>query len=127
MALAGAELLIYPSAIGSEPQAPDYDSQPHWETVMCGHAAANMLPIACSNRIGSETSEDGVNVQFYGSSFICNHTGQIVDRCSRDEQQTIHANFDLDQISTARTQWGLFRDRRPDLYGSLTSLTGQSS
>lgn len=123
MALMGAEALLYPTAIGSEPAQPDYDSQPHWETVMRGHAAANIVPLIASNRIGTET-QAGTSVTFYGSSFISDGMGQIVERASRSDQQVLTATFDLDEIARLRRSWGLFRDRRVDLYGHLQHLDG---
>ncbi len=125
MALMGAEILCYPTAIGSEPQAPDYDSSNHWQTVMRGHAAANMLPVVASNRIGQE--EDGnVAVTFYGRSFITDHMGQIVEEAPRDQQCVLCATFDLTKIRNERAAWGLFRDRRTDLYGTLLTLDGKT-
>lgn len=123
MALQGAELILYPSAIGSEPAAPGYDSQPHWEMAMRGHAAANILPVIASNRIGRETAPEGVEVTFYGSSFIADQQGGLVARASRDREEVVLARFDLDEIARQRAGWGLFRDRRPDLYGPLQGLT----
>ncbi len=124
MALAGAEMLLYPTAIGSEPPAPGYDSQPHWEMVMRGHAAANILPVIASNRIGAETAPEGVSVTFYGSSFIADHTGQLAAKASRDAEEVLTATFDLDAIAALRRSWGLFRDRRTDLYGAVATLDG---
>lgn len=124
MALMGAEMLLYPTAIGSEPPAPGYDSQPHWETVMRGHAAANILPVIASNRIGTETAPEGTAVTFYGSSFIADHTGQLLARASRDTEQVLTTTFDLDAIETLRRTWGLFRDRRPETYGAVATLDG---
>lgn len=124
MALMGAELLLYPTAIGSEPSAPGYDSQPHWEMAMRGHAAANILPVVAANRIGTETAPDGTAVTFYGSSFLADQTGQIVARASRDREEVLTASFDLDAIGNLRRSWGLFRDRRPKLYGTLSTLGG---
>ncbi len=118
MALQGAEMLLYPTAIGSEPPAPDYDSQPHWETVMRGHAAANILPVAASNRIGREVQQ-GREVTFYGTSFVADQTGGIVTQADRVSEDVRLASFDLDAIRDLRRSWGLFRDRRPELYGSL--------
>ena len=106
MALAGAEMLLYPTAIGSEPPAPGYDSQPHWEMVMRGHAAANILPVIASNRIGAETAPEGVSVTFYGSSFIADHTGQLAAKASRDAEEVLTATFDLDAIAALRRSWG---------------------
>lgn len=124
MALMGAELLIYPTAIGSEPPAPGYDSQPHWETVMRGHAGANIMPLAAANRIGTEPEEDGRTVTFYGSSFIAGPTGEIVAKASRDGEEVLTATFDLGEIASMRRAWGVFRDRRPELYGALGTFDG---
>ena len=112
MALMGAEMLLYPTAIGSEPPAPGYDSQPHWEMVMRGHAAANILPVIASNRIGTEVAPDGREVTFYGSCFIADHTGQLVAKASRDSEEVLVHRFDLEAIAALRASWGLFRDRR---------------
>jgi N-carbamoylputrescine amidase len=121
MALMGAELLLYPSAIGSEPEVPGYDSQPHWETTMRGHAAANLLPVVASNRIGIEP-QDGREVCFYGSSFVAGPTGEVLARGSRDREEIVLATLDLDACAAMRAGWGLFRDRRPDLYDRLSGL-----
>lgn len=123
MALMGAELLLYPTAIGSEPPAPGYDSQPHWETTMRGHAAANIVPVLAANRIGREEQE-GREVTFYGSSFIADQCGQLVARAGRDREEVLTAAFDLDAIRELRRSWGLFRDRRPELYGAIGGLDG---
>jgi N-carbamoylputrescine amidase len=123
MALMGAELLLYPTAIGSEPPAPGYDSQPHWETVMRGHAAANIVPLAAANRIGRE-EQDGREVTFYGSSFLAGPTGEVVARAPRDAEAVITATFDLDTARDLRRSWGVFRDRRPALYGALAGHDG---
>ena len=125
MALKGAEMLLYPTAIGSEPPAPGYDSQPHWEMTMRGHAAANIMPVIASNRIGTETAPEGVAVTFYGSSFIADHAGQLRAKASRDGQEVLTATFDLDEISRLRASWGLFRDRRVDIYDPVMTLDGQ--
>lgn len=119
MALAGAELLLYPSAIGNEPQDAALDSRRHWQRVMQGHAAANMVPVAAANRIGVEVHE-AATMEFYGSSFIAGPTGEIVAEAPRDGIAVATARFDLDAVTAARRSWGLFRDRRPDLYGALT-------
>lgn len=124
MALQGAEMLLYPTAIGSEPPAPDYDSQPHWEMTMRGHAAANIMPVIASNRIGTETAPEGVAVTFYGSSFISDHDGQLLQKASRDREEVLLATLDLDAIANLRRSWGLFRDRRTDLYGRIATLDG---
>jgi N-carbamoylputrescine amidase len=126
MALMGAEVLLYPTAIGSEPPAPGYDSQPHWEICMRGHAGANILPVVASNRIGREVAPEGREVTFYGSSFIADQTGALVAKASRDAEEVLVAQFDLDAIAELRRSWGLFRDRRPALYGAVASLDGVS-
>ena len=125
MALLGAEMLLYPTATGSEPPVPDNDSQPHWETVMRGHAGANILPVVASNRIGREVAPGGREVTFFGSSFIADQTGQLVAKASRDGQEVVTARFDLDAVAALRASWGLFRDRRVDLYGVVQGLDGQ--
>ena len=125
MALMGAELLLYPTAIGSEPPAPGYDSQPHWETAMRGHAAANVVPLAAANRIGRE-AQDGTEVTFYGTSFVAGPTGRIEAQAGRETEAIALARIDLDAAAELRQSWGLFRDRRPDLYGTLRSLDGRA-
>lgn len=125
MALMGAEVLLYPTAIGSEPPAPGYDSQPHWEMVMRGHAAANIMPVVASNRIGREVAPGGTEVTFYGSSFISDHTGQLLAKAGREAEEVLVATVDLDAIAVLRASWGLFRDRRVDLYGAVGSLDGR--
>jgi len=124
LVLDGAEFLLYPTAIGSEPADPSYDSMSHWQMVMRGHAAANIVPVIVSNRIGAET-EDGTTVNFYGSSFIAGPTGDLVECADRSSAQILTSTFDLDAVRALRTTWGVFRDRRPDLYGSLTTLDGR--
>jgi N-carbamoylputrescine amidase len=121
MALMGAEVLLYPSAIGSEPEVPGYDSQPHWETVMRGHAGANLMPLMASNRVGTEP-QGGREVAFYGSSFIADQFGRVLARGSRDREEVVLATVDLDGCAEARRGWGLFRDRRPEHYGRLQAL-----
>jgi N-carbamoylputrescine amidase len=118
LALQGAEMLFYPTAIGNELQDPSYDSSGHWRRVMQGHAAANMVPVIAANRVGVEANPGG-DMNFYGSSFITDATGEIVASAPRDEEAVILAEFDLDAIRQQRQDWGLFRDRRPDLYGGL--------
>ncbi len=118
MALMGAEILCYPSAIGSEPQDANYDSHAHWQRVMQGHAAANMLPVVASNRIGVEQLA-GSEITFYGGSFITDETGALLAQATRAEPGIITASFDLTALRARRAAWGLFRDRRPDLYGRL--------
>jgi N-carbamoylputrescine amidase len=125
MALMGAEVLLYPTAIGSEPTEPDYDSQPHWTTVMRGHAGANILPVVASNRIGTEAAPEGRSVTFYGSSFITDATGALLAHAGRGDEGMITATVDLESAATLRRTWGVFRDRRPDLYRSLATLDGR--
>ncbi|NJS37934.1 MAG: N-carbamoylputrescine amidase [Rhodobacteraceae bacterium] len=125
MALMGAEMLLYPTAIGSEPPAPGYDSQPHWEMVMRGHAAANILPVVASNRFGVEVAPEGREVTFYGSSFIADHTGQLLAKAGRDQEEVLIHAVDLDAIAALRASWGLFRDRRVDLYAAINTLGGR--
>ncbi|MGD8958947.1 MAG: N-carbamoylputrescine amidase [Desulfobacteraceae bacterium] len=123
MALLGAEILCYPTAIGSEPADPAQDSKPHWQICMQGHAAANMLPVVAANRIGTESVE-GSEISFYGSSFITNHRGEIVAEADRCSPAVLVETFDLDAIAAARRGWGLFRDRRPETYGLLMTSDG---
>ncbi|HZH27442.1 MAG TPA: N-carbamoylputrescine amidase [Azospirillaceae bacterium] len=125
MALQGAEILFYPTAIGSEPQDPDLDSRDHWTRVMQGHAGANLMPLVASNRIGTEEG-DTCGIRFYGSSFIAGPHGELVAQASRDERAVLTATFDLDRIAAQRASWGVFRDRRPDLYGPLLTLDGRT-
>lgn len=125
MALMGAEILLYPTAIGSEPIDPDWDSMPHWQTVMCGHAGANLMPLVASNRIGREDGRNGTSMTFYGSSFIADWMGQKVAEADRTSEAVLTATFDLDDIAVRRASWGIFRDRRPDLYGPLLTLDGK--
>ena len=123
MALQGAELLFYPTAIGSEPQNPQWDSSGHWQRVMQGHAGANIVPLIAANRTGHEVGVVN-SITFYGTSFIADATGAKITEANRTEETVLVATFDLDEIRQLRTSWGLFRDRRPELYGSLTSLDG---
>src|SRR5688572_17647112 len=116
MALLGAEMLFFPTAIGSEPQDLSIDSRDHWQRTMQGHAAANVMPVVASNRIGTEHG-DRWAVTYYGSSFITDHTGAIVTQADRTSEAMVTASFDLEQIRAYRESWGVFRDRRPDLYG----------
>jgi N-carbamoylputrescine amidase len=124
MALMGAELLLYPTAIGSEPQNPELDSSAHWQRTMQGHAAANLMPLVASNRIGTEVGEK-YTMTFYGSSFIASHTGEKVAEAGRTEETVLTASFDLDEVRRYRQSWGVFRDRRPDLYYPILSLDGR--
>ncbi len=126
MALQGAELLFYPTAIGSEPQDPTIDSAAHWQRVMQGHAAANLMPVIASNRIGTEPGRKGTELTFYGSSFIANQTGEKVAEADRTTETVLTATFDLDAIAKQRAAWGLFRDRRPELYTPLLTMDGDA-
>jgi len=123
MVLKGAEILFYPTAIGSEPQDANLDSRAHWTRVMQGHAGANMVPLVAANRIGREQGESCA-ITFYGSSFIAGPTGEIVAEAGRTEECVLTATFDLAEVREARAAWGVFRDRRPDLYGALTTADG---
>jgi N-carbamoylputrescine amidase len=123
MALMGAEILFYPTAIGSEPQDPSIDSRDHWQRAMQGHAAANVMPVVASNRIGTESGGQWT-VTYYGSSFIADQTGAIVAQAPRAGEAIVTATFDLDAIRAYRQAWGVFRDRRPDLYQPLMTLDG---
>ena len=114
LALKGAEMLFFPTAIGSEPVLPK-DSKEHWQNTMCGHAAANIMPVIASNRIGTETEGDS-SMTFFGSSFIANEEGNKVEELNRTEEGFILHTFDLDEIEKKRYSWGVFRDRRVDLY-----------
>jgi N-carbamoylputrescine amidase len=124
MALMGAEVLFYPTAIGSEPHDTSLDTRDPWRRVMQGHAVANVMPVVAANRIGFEPGpnyrgETGGGQSFYGSSFIADHRGDLTAELGRDEEGVIASTFDLDFLHTHRAAWGFFRDRRTDLYGSL--------
>ena len=123
MVLQGAEILFYPTAIGSEVYQPDLDSKDHWQMTMRGHAAANIVPVVASNRIGVESSKD-LEMKFYGSSFIAGPTGEMRQDADRESEIVLVEEFDLEEIRKYRRSWGVFRDRRPDLYSSLLSLDG---
>lgn len=134
LALMGAEVLCFPTIIGSEPFSADYDSSGHWQRTMQGHAAANMLPVVAANRIGSETGignsnprQQGLSATFYGSSFIANHTGDKVQEAGRSEETILLHTFDLDAIRDERQSWGFFRDRRPEMYRTLLTSDGAAS
>lgn len=117
LALLGAELLFFPTAIGSEPVL-NIDSSQHWKRCMQGHAAANIIPVIASNRIGTEKDEES-SMTFYGKSFIADETGALVKEASADREEILVAEFDLDEIAEKRRNWGVFRDRRPDMYEIL--------
>ena len=114
-ALAGAELILYPTAIGSEPTEPDWDSAPHWQRVMQGHAGANLIPVVAANRVGVEVGSR-FTLEFYGSSFIAGPTGDKITEADRTSETVLTATFDLDEVASLRRSWGVFRDRRTDLY-----------
>uniref|UniRef100_A0A2N9INN0 CN hydrolase domain-containing protein n=1 Tax=Fagus sylvatica TaxID=28930 RepID=A0A2N9INN0_FAGSY len=129
MVLQGAEILFYPTAIGSEPQDEGLDSCDHWRRVMQGHAGANLVPLVASNRIGKEIieTEHGKSaITFYGNSFIAGPAGEIVASADDKEEASLLAEFDLDKIKSKRNSWGVFRDRRPELYKVLLTLDGNS-
>ena len=126
LALQGAEIIFYPTAIGSEPAYPDIESQPHWTRVQQGHAAANVIPVIASNRIGTETSKyiEGLEMTFYGSSFIADQTGALVEQANKTDEAVLVHTFDLDAIAAQRAAWGLFRDRRPNMYSAIATSDG---
>ncbi|WMV55949.1 hypothetical protein MTR67_049334 [Solanum verrucosum] len=129
MALQGAEVLFYPTAIGSEPQDGGLDSRDHWRRVMQGHAGANVVPLVASNRIGKEiieTEHGNSEITFYGYSFIAGPTGELVAAAGDKEEAVLVAQFDLDKIKSKRHGWGVYRDRRPDLYKVLLTLDGSN-
>jgi N-carbamoylputrescine amidase len=123
MALMGAEALLYPTAIGSEPQDASIDSRDHWQRCMQGHAAANVMPLIASNRIGVERGQQ-YEMTFYGSSFIADPTGAKVAEADRSSEAILTATFDLDAVRAQRHAWGVFRDRRPELYAPILTLDG---
>ncbi len=129
MALMGAEVLCFPTIIGSDPVFPDLDCSGHWQRTMQGHAAANMLPLVCANRIGTETGKGNVahsplSVTFHGRSFIADGTGDKVAEAGNADETIIMHEFDLEKCRRARENWGLFRDRRPVMYGALMTSDG---
>ncbi|KAH9699717.1 N-carbamoylputrescine amidase [Citrus sinensis] len=129
MVLQGAEILFYPTAIGSEPQDDGLDSRDHWRRVMQGHAGANVVPLVASNRIGKEiieTEHGKSQITFYGNSFIAGPTGEIVAAADDKEEAVLVAQFDLDKLKSKRSSWGVFRDRRPELYKVLLTLDGSN-
>jgi N-carbamoylputrescine amidase len=121
MMLLGAELLFYPTAIGSEPHEPDLDTRDPWQRAMVGHAVSNIVPVVAANRIGDEAGQ-----RFYGSSFIADHRGDKVAELGRNDEGVAVSTFDLDALARTRASWGFFRDRRPDLYDVLTTGDGKS-
>jgi N-carbamoylputrescine amidase len=126
MALMGAEILLYPTAIGDEPGDNSVDSMQHWRNVMCGHAGANIMPVVASNRIGKETATTSdMEMTFYGSSFISDHLGNRVAEANRTDQEILVHEFDLSVIRDHRETWGVYRDRRPDQYAALATFDGR--
>ncbi|WP_075323195.1 N-carbamoylputrescine amidase [Acidithiobacillus albertensis] len=125
MALQGAEILFYPTAIGSEPRAPEINSRGHWTRVMQGHAAANLVPLVAANRIGHEIGAES-SITFYGGSFISDPTGALLAQADQEEC-ILYADLDLSKLAAQRAEWGLFRDRRPELYAPILSLDGNPS
>jgi N-carbamoylputrescine amidase len=115
MALQGAEILLYPTAIGSEPSAPEEDSAAPWRRVMLGHAVANAMPVAAANRIGVEG-----DLEFFGTSFVCDQRGEVQAELGREEEGVATVAFDRETLERYRANWGFFRDRRPELYRKLT-------
>ncbi|HBS30275.1 MAG TPA: N-carbamoylputrescine amidase, partial [Parvularcula sp.] len=109
------EILLYPTAIGSEPENPSLDTQPRWRRAMIGHSVSNVAPVVAANRVGDEAGQ-----VFYGSSFITNEGGDFLGEMNRTDEGFIAASLDLDLIAELRAGWGFFRDRRPELYGALT-------
>ena len=123
MVLKGADILFYPTAIGNELRS-NYDSSDAWQRAMQGHAASNIVPVVASNRIGTEKVKTQSN-KFYGRSFICDHTGEILREASRDNEEILIAEVDIEKNHFFRRNWGLFRDRRTDLYKELLTLDGE--
>lgn len=121
MALQGAEILFYPTAIGSEPVLPK-DSKAHWQNVMCGHAGANIMPVIASNRFGEE-KQDGSSMTFFGSSFISDEYGNVLEEMDRSSTGIRVVEFDLEKIAQKREDWGVYRDRRVDLYSDILKLS----
>jgi len=123
MALKGAEVLLYPTAIGGEPEDDGFDSSDMWQRAMIGHSAANQIPVVASNRIGIEQGQD-ISNYFYGRSFITNHVGDKIAEASRDKEEILIGKVNLDEAENLRNVWGVFRDRRTDLYSDLLKLDG---
>jgi N-carbamoylputrescine amidase len=132
LALLGAEVLCFPTIIGSDPVFPDLDCLGHWQRTMQGHAAANMVPLVCANRIGTETGKGNaaqapLSVTFHGGSFIADATGAKVAEAGRTGEAVLLQTFDLDRCRRARENWALFRDRRPAMYGAIATSDGRSA
>jgi len=129
LALMGAEVLLYPTAIGSEPGAAGLDSRDHWQLTQRGHAAANILPVIAANRIGQEvaTTDPQLRMEFYGSSFITDHKGKLLAEADRDTTGVLIQRLDLAAMAEERLSWGIYRDRRPEMYGPLLGLDGRQT
>lgn len=127
LALMGAEVLLYPTAIGSEPGAAAMDSRDHWQLTQRGHAAANILPVIAANRVGREVapSDPALQMSFYGSSFITDHKGKLLAEADRDSRGVLVQTLDLAVMREERLTWGIYRDRRPEMYGPLLGLDGR--
>ena len=123
MALQGADILLYPTAIGSHPMVPDFCSQPTWQRAMQGHAACNVIPVIASNRIGSEDWDD-LSLTFYGSSFVTDQHGEVLAQAGTEDEAVVTASIDFTAVTEERAAWGLFRDRRPEQYQALLSHGG---
>jgi len=125
MALKGAEVLLYPTAIGGEPEDDGFDSSDMWQRAMIGHSASNQIPVVASNRIGTEVGQE-ISNYFYGRSFITNHVGDKIAEAGRDNEEVLVGKIDLDEAENLRNVWGVFRDRRTDLYKDLLQLDGSN-
>ena len=126
MVLSGAELLLYPTAIGGEPEDDGFDSSDMWQRAMIGHSAANQIPVVASNRIGTEQGEE-ISNYFYGRSFITNHVGDKIAEAGREKEEVLIGQVNLDEAENLRNVWGVFRDRRTDLYSDLLKLDGSEN
>lgn len=129
LALMGAEVLLFPTAIGSEPGCMELDSRDHWQVAMRGHAAANLVPVVAANRVGREVagSDESLSMVFYGSSFICDHKGAMLTEADRASSGIWLQDLDLAGMREDRLSWGIYRDRRPQMYAPLLTLDGQHS
>lgn len=129
LALMGAEVLLFPTAIGSEPGCMELDSRDHWQVAMRGHAAANLVPVVAANRVGREVagSDKSLSMVFYGSSFICDHKGAMLTEADRASSGIWLHDLDLAGMREDRLSWGIYRDRRPQMYAPLLTLDGQHS
>jgi len=126
MAMMGADILLYPTAIGSDPKDPNWDISPNWQHVMMGHAAANVMPVCASNRVGLERGES-CDIRFFGRSFITDEAGSKVAEADREEETILMASFDFEELRKKRKLMTLFRDRRPEMYDVLLTLDGRVS